>query len=186
MSDDVKVVEQKALPAGNANGTAAAPSAPPTGSNGGAPVKRGHRRTVLMIAAVVAIAGAIAGGIWYADARQYENTDDAFIDGHIVDVSSRIAGHVAKVLVDDNQLVKAGDVLVQLDPDVLKTQVAAAQADLDAAKKRADEAKTNIGLITKTAQASKQQGGGGSGGGESSNRDGECVDRGGRGAGDGG
>jgi membrane fusion protein (multidrug efflux system) len=149
MSDDVKVVEQKALPAGDADGADRAPSSPPPAANGNAPVKRRHRRTVL---------GAIVGGIWYLDARHYENTDDAFIDGHIVDVSARISGHVTKVLVDDNQLVKAGDVLVELDPSVLKTQVAAAEGDLAAALAKAKEAKTNVELIAKTAAASKQQG----------------------------
>jgi membrane fusion protein (multidrug efflux system) len=154
MSDDVKVVEQKALPPGDAN--AAAPTPPSAAPS--PPLKRGHRRTVLMIAAIVAIVGGIAGVIWYLHARHYENTDDAFIDGHIVDVSSRIAGHVAKVLVNDNQMVKAGDPLVELDPDVLNTQVAAAEGDLNAALAKAKEAKTNIGLIEKTAAASKQQG----------------------------
>jgi membrane fusion protein (multidrug efflux system) len=75
-----------------------------------------------------------------------------------VDVSPRIAGHVTKVLVDDNQLVKAGDVLVELDPSVLKTQVAAAEGDLAAALAKAKEAKTNVDLIAKTAAASKEQG----------------------------
>jgi membrane fusion protein (multidrug efflux system) len=158
MSDDVKVVEQKALPPGDVEAKSPPPESGKKPAAAEAPVKKSHRRTVLVIAGTVAILVAIGGLIWYANARHYEDTDDAFLDGHIVDVSSRIAGHVVKVLVNDNQLVKAGDKLVELDPDVLEAKVRAAQADLDAAQRRHDESKTNVGLIHKTAEASKQQG----------------------------
>ncbi len=67
-------------------------------------------------------------------------------------------GHVLRVLVDDNQMVKAGDPLVELDPATLRTQVDAAEGNLNAALATARQAKTNVDLIQKTAAASEQQG----------------------------
>src|SRR5438128_10070752 len=65
----------------------------------------------------------------------HESTDDAFIDVHFVSVAPKIAGHVAAVHVDDNQLVKKGDVLVEIDPSDF--QVALAQARANLAKDKA-------------------------------------------------
>ncbi|MGN6368992.1 MAG: efflux RND transporter periplasmic adaptor subunit [Phycisphaerae bacterium] len=117
-----------------------------------------RRKWVLGIGlAVIALLG-IAAFIWWLDARHYESTDDAFLDAHVVEVSPRISGHVLKVLVNDNQEVKAGDLLVELDPSMLDKQVQQAQANLDAAKAQANQAKTSIELTQKTAEAAKLQG----------------------------
>ena len=66
----------------------------------------------------------------------YESTDDAFIAGHVVPISSRVAGHVAKegVRVTDNEAVKEGELLVELDPRDFEAKLAAAEAGLQAAK----------------------------------------------------
>jgi membrane fusion protein (multidrug efflux system) len=67
--------------------------------------------------------------------------DDAYVNGHVTVVAPRVSGQVTKVLVDDNQRVKMGDVLVQLDPEpydiqvsIAKTAVDAASADLEATR----------------------------------------------------
>ena len=60
----------------------------------------------------------------------YESTDDAQIDGHVHAISARISGHVNEVLVEDQQIVKAGDVLVKIDPRDYQVAVAKAEADL--------------------------------------------------------
>jgi len=65
------------------------------------------------------------------DALTHEATDDAFVDGHIVTVAPKIAGHVAKVLVRDNQLVKAGDPLVEIDPRDSEIQLARRRATIE-------------------------------------------------------
>ncbi|HEX4270482.1 MAG TPA: HlyD family secretion protein [Rhizomicrobium sp.] len=68
------------------------------------------------IALVVIVLLLIAGGvIWWLIARHYEDTDDAFIDTHIVHVSPQIAGQVLAVHVNDNQRVRAGEPLVDID-----------------------------------------------------------------------
>ena len=82
----------------------------------------------------------IAFFVWRSSGKQ--TTDDAQIDGHITQVSARVGGTVLKVHVNDNQVVKAGDVLVELDPrdyqvavDRAKAELADAQANAAAATK---------------------------------------------------
>ena len=96
------------------------------------PAARSRTWLAFALLGVAAIGGGTAVYFWTAG---YESTDDAFIAGHVVPVSSRVAGHVAKVYVDDNQRVKKGDLLVELDPADFQTRLAAAEATMEAAKK---------------------------------------------------
>ena len=80
-------------------------------------------------AAVIFVIGTGTGAAVYYTAG-YETTDDAFIEGHVHPVSSRINGTVFSVLVDDNALVKAGDPLVKIDPADLNLAVQGAAADV--------------------------------------------------------
>jgi membrane fusion protein (multidrug efflux system) len=73
-----------------------------------------------------------------------ESTDDAQIDGTIVPLSSRITGNVVGVMAQDEVAVKAGDVLVQLDPKDLQVAVAKAQADLADAEANLDSARSDV------------------------------------------
>src|SRR5262249_54047985 len=65
----------------------------------------------------------IAGIVWWLIARQYEDTDDAFIDTHIVHLSPQIAGQVVHVLANDNQAVRKGQLLVEIDPSDANTRL---------------------------------------------------------------
>src|ERR1700732_1829938 len=67
---------------------------------------------ILLLAGGVTAAGF---GLWRY-LQSYQSTDDAQIDGHVHAISSRISGSVARVLVDDNQTVKKGQLLVEIDP----------------------------------------------------------------------
>src|SRR5438045_6065036 len=71
---------------------------------------------------------AVAALLWWLHARKFEDTDDAQVDGYITAVSSRVPGTVRRVLVEDNQVVKQGDVLVELDTADLEVAVAQARA----------------------------------------------------------
>jgi len=73
---------------------------------------------------------AIVAFVWWLHARKFEDTDDAQVDGYITAVSSRVAGTVIAVHFDDNQEVKQGDVLVELDPADLQVALAQAKAAL--------------------------------------------------------
>src|SRR5580658_7295408 len=77
------------------------------------PLASPNLRRALTLGAVVLVAVAI-GLLLYFHNR--ESTDDAQVDGHITPIASKIYGRVAEVLVNDNQSVKAGQVLVRLDP----------------------------------------------------------------------
>jgi membrane fusion protein (multidrug efflux system) len=89
-----------------------------------------------------------------------ESTDDAQIDGHIAPISARVGGTVTNVYVDDNQYVKGGTVLVQLDPTDYRVAVERAQAELADAEASARAARTGVPVTSigtssqlRTAQA---------------------------------
>lgn len=80
------------------------------------PPKKLKDRPVLLVVIAVVVIAAIAGGILYwLDARQYETTDDAYVDGHIVRIAPQVSGYVLQVLVDDNQIVGPRQVLAVID-----------------------------------------------------------------------
>ncbi|HTT97413.1 MAG TPA: HlyD family secretion protein [Rhizomicrobium sp.] len=70
----------------------------------------------------------IGGLIWWLIARQYEDTDDAFIDTHIVHLSPQVAGRVMRIAVNDNQLVHKGQLLVKIDPSDMQARLEQAEA----------------------------------------------------------
>ena len=90
-----------------------------------------HKRTLLIVAGVVAV---VALAFYLHDAYTHEETDDAYVTGHLHDVSSRINAVVTDVLVNDNQLVHKGDVLVKLDPSEYLALVEAAKGNLEKAE----------------------------------------------------
>ncbi len=106
----------------------------------------------VVLVLVVAIA---AGGYWawtYFSVR--ESTDDAQIDGNIVPVASRISGWVTEINVHDNQVVKAGDVLVRLDPKDYQVALDRAQAEL--ANAEADARAAHVGVPVTSAATTSQ------------------------------
>ena len=107
----------------------------------------------LMGALAVAVGGAGVG--YYVYSLSYESTDDAFIDGHVVPVSSRVPGHVAKVYVTDNQQVAEGDLLAELDPPDFETRLAAAQAAHEAAQATSKARATAVAAATADREQSK-------------------------------
>src|SRR5438093_6471225 len=94
-----------------------------------------RRPGVIVAAAALAIAGIGYGGIVMLHSFTHETTDDAFVHVHTGSWAPKVAGHVAVVRVDDNQLVKKGDVLVEIDPRDF--QVALAQAEANLARDKA-------------------------------------------------
>ena len=84
----------------------------------------------------------------------YESTDDAFIDGYVTLISPRVPGQVARLAVTDNQEVKAGDVLVEIDPRDYETSLSQAKADLAAASSQANQSRAQVKVSeAKVAQA---------------------------------
>ena len=106
---------------------------------------RSRRRGIIIVVVAIIIVAAIA--FWWHSTFS-EDTDDAQVNGHLIQVSSRIAGQVQKVYVDENQMVKKGDPIVDLDPRDLQVAVENAKAALASAQANALAANVNIPLTT--------------------------------------
>jgi membrane fusion protein (multidrug efflux system) len=87
---------------------------------------------------VVVMAGVIGGVLWYLNSRHYTNTDDAFIDGRPISINLQVTGNIVAVPVTDNQIVKVGDLLVQIDDRDYRAAVDLAQAQIDQAEANVD------------------------------------------------
>jgi membrane fusion protein, multidrug efflux system len=81
----------------------------------------------------VLLAGAAGALIWWLNARNYESTDDAFIDARTVAISAQINGAITEVPVDDNQAVEAGTPLARIDDRDFRAALAQANAQIDQA-----------------------------------------------------
>ena len=103
-----------------------------SGTSGGSPwFRRITKRVVLLVLLFLAV-GAVSPFAWNY-LQSYESTDDAQIDGHIDPLSSRINGTVIRVHAEDNDRVKAGELLVEIDPRDYEVAVAQAKARLELA-----------------------------------------------------
>jgi len=94
---------------------------------------------------------------YYLHRKGFESTDDAFIDGGIVQISPRVPGQVVRVLVTDNQHVKKGDLLVELDARDYETAMAQAKAALSNAVAKNSAAKAGLDLTTAVTDATLVQ-----------------------------
>ena len=81
----------------------------------------------------------------------YEDTDDAQINGHLIQLSSRINGNVVRVEVEENQQVKAGDLIAELDPKDYQTAVQQDEANLEAAEANLESARVNVPVTNITS-----------------------------------
>jgi membrane fusion protein (multidrug efflux system) len=106
---------------------------------------KSNRRGI--IAVVVVVLALVAAGLWW-HSTYTENTDDAQVNGHLIQVSSRISGQVLKVDVDENQVVKAGDTIAELDPRDYQVAVENAEAALASAQANAAAADVNVPITT--------------------------------------
>jgi membrane fusion protein (multidrug efflux system) len=113
----------------------------------GAPRKKFPLLRVVVIAAVIAVLAVGSYYLWRY-LNTYETTDDAQIDGHIDAISARINGNVIEVLAEDEQVVKAGDVLVRIDPRDYQVAVDKAEADLHDAEAALEGSRIDIPITT--------------------------------------
>jgi membrane fusion protein, multidrug efflux system len=107
-------------------------------------------RRILVIAVVSLVAVAIGLFFYF---RNRESTDDAQVDGHITPVASKIYGRVFKVLIDDNQPVKAGQVIVEIDPADYQASVDQAKAALALAEDEARSAGVDVPRTSETVDS---------------------------------
>ena len=101
------------------------------------PILLGSMILVLLVAAG-------AGLLWWLHARNFESTDDAFIDAHIVRLAPQTAGRVTAVYVDDNALVDAGHPVIDIDASDIQARVAQARAQRSQAQAGVQSARGQI------------------------------------------
>jgi membrane fusion protein, multidrug efflux system len=104
------------------------------------------RRQFVIFGVVIAL---LVGGIlfwWHS--TFYEETDDAQVSGHLVQISSRIAGQIIKVNVEENQYVEAGTVVAEIDPRDFEVSLQQSEANRQGAEASAEAAQANVPLTT--------------------------------------
>jgi membrane fusion protein (multidrug efflux system) len=111
------------------------PAAPATASRTSA-----LRKPLFALLAVVVVFAALAWGAYYVMiASNYISTDDAYVGADVAEITPQVSGQVESVAVQDTQAVKAGDVLVVIDPADAKLAVASAQAEYGRAVRRVQQ-----------------------------------------------
>ncbi len=112
--------------------TQPAQSAPqPTQQPAQPPANNGKRKRMMTLLVIVILIAAVAYGLYYfLDARFHEDTDDAYVNGNVVQITPQVTGTVIAVNADDTQTVKAGDPLVVLDPADARVALEQAEANL--------------------------------------------------------
>jgi membrane fusion protein (multidrug efflux system) len=109
------------------------------------------------ILALIALLGLGFGGKMWYHSTHYVETENAYISGHVTPVSARIAGVVTRVLVEDNQVVKAGDVIAELDPADQHVKVEQIQAQIASAQQQVLQADAQVAQVRAQALAATAQ-----------------------------
>ena len=136
------------MPQTESNAAAAAPAGVPSGSEGPAP-----RLRAKFVALALLFAALGTALYFYFHYRGQVSTDDATVDGHISAIAPKISGNVTDVLVLDNQPVKAGDVLVRIDPRDYQAKVDLAKAAVLEAQSRLNGARQVVPWTNDTTQS---------------------------------
>jgi membrane fusion protein (multidrug efflux system) len=154
----------------------ASPAVVTNGSNGNHPAdrtaaqatRRGRRKPLLIVLACVVVAGVVIATLFAIHAARFVETDDAYIEGHVVTLSPQVSALVKSVLVLDNQFVHKGDPIVQLDPTdyqlaldqananaaAMEGKLAQANSDVTEAQAEVQEADANLAVANANAENS--------------------------------
>ena len=152
MPQDVTIdLEEKIQPEGVGEHDRTSPQSPSASASlDNASAKRKPRTKILLgVASVLLITAAAAAGYYFF--AGWESTDDAQIDGYVNPISSRVAGYITKVYVEDNQYVKAGTLLAQIDPTDYQVALGSAQATLANDRATADASQVNVPITSVNA-----------------------------------
>lgn len=132
-------------------------TAHPAASAPAAAGKTPPNKRVLAVVGLIAAAAIFAGGrMWYRG-HHFVDTENAYVSGHVHPISARIAGVVTRVLVEDNQRVKAGDVIAELDPADQQVRVEQIEAQIASAKQQVIQADAQVAQVRAQAAAAKAQ-----------------------------
>lgn len=114
--------------------------------------KNNNKRAIILV--VLTIIALVAGFYYYQHSTSFVSTDDAYIDGHNIQVSPKVSGNVIKVYFDDNQKVKKGQLLVEIDPADYEVKyeqaisaVEGAKAQKNASTQQISQSESNLAQI---------------------------------------
>ena len=93
------------------------------------------------LAVVLVLALGLGGYLWWRHLQNYETTDNAYVHVTVVPVSARVSGMIQEILVEDNQAVNKGDLIIRLDPALYKVTVESAEAEVAVARARYESSK---------------------------------------------
>jgi membrane fusion protein, multidrug efflux system len=116
-----------------------------------------RRKLLIGVLGAAVIATAVFGIPWIRFELSTVSTDDAYVNGHVTFVAPRVRGQVSRVLVDDNNRVHKGDVLVELDKEPLRDAVAVKKAAVDTAQADLEAAKATVRGIEAQARSHRWQ-----------------------------
>ena len=114
--------------------------------SGKKPMSRGKRIIYTFVGLLILATLITAGVLYWLHSRHFETTDDAFIDGNISQVATQVAGRVTRIAFQDNQEVKAGQVLLELDPRDFQVRLDQAISQRTQAQAQAAQARAQLGL----------------------------------------
>jgi membrane fusion protein (multidrug efflux system) len=109
--------------------------------------RRWRRPLAFALGGIIALAVIGAGVAYWLQSRNYETTDDAFIDGYVTQVAPRVAGTVTALQFTDNEHVAKGQRLVLIDPRDYQVKLDQAKAQLANAKASREQAEAQIGVL---------------------------------------
>lgn len=125
--------------------------------NSNEPERKRPGKKPLIILAVVVVIMLLVGFYFWFSTRNEETTDDAFTEGDAVTIAPKVSGYVVKLLVKDNQRVKKGDLLVEIDPRDARAQRDQAQAQLGLAQAQLHQAEAQLALSRVQYPAQRDQ-----------------------------
>eukprot|EP01041_Mallomonas_annulata_P020744 gene20744-40626_t len=106
----------------------------PSTSVASAPAGNPTRKKALTVLSIVVLLGLAYGGFEYYGARHSEETDNAYVQGNVIQITPQVGGTVTAIMADDTDFVKAGQALVKLDPADAKVALVDAMSDCGYAK----------------------------------------------------
>ncbi|WP_437611371.1 HlyD family secretion protein [Erwinia sp. V71] len=129
------------------------------------------KRVFTLFAVIMLVAALLVLGWWWFVGRSVESTDDAFIDGHLAQVSAQVDGRISRIVVQDNQRVKRGDLLLELDPRdrqialdkalaaraITEARLAQTRAELTALEANIGQAEANLQLAEVESQRDQKE-----------------------------
>lgn len=119
--------------------------------------RKPRSRVPIYITGTIVIIGLISAFLYWTYSRRFETTEDAFIEGDIVQISPKISAYVTKVYVKDNQFVHKGDLLLELDSKDLEAKRDQALAQLKIAQAEREQARAGVSLTRKSTEAGRIQ-----------------------------